>query len=53
MSPENLNQDRTEAEPPLYDVITLMGGGSIVRLVHRGEVYVLRVTRMGKLILTK
>ena len=42
-----------QAEPPLHDVIALTGGGSVARLVHRGEVYVLRITRMGRLILTK
>ena len=42
-----------DPEPPVHDVLTLTKGGSIARLVHRGEVYVLRVTRMGKLILTK
>lgn len=45
--------ERPESEPPMHDVLALMCGGSIARLVHRGEVYVLRVTRLGKLILTK
>lgn len=45
--------DKPDAEPPIHDVLALTKGGSIARLIHRGEVYVLRVTRMGKLILTK
>lgn len=31
----------------------LLGGGSAVRIEHRGAQYVLRATRAGKLILTK
>ncbi len=45
--------DTTDSPPPTHDVMTLTAGGSIARLIHRGEVYVLRVTRLGKLILTK
>lgn len=45
--------EKPEAEPPIHDVLTLTEGGSLARLVHRGEVYVLRITRLGKLILTK
>lgn len=53
-----VTEDRDSAEgsgaqPPVHDVTTLMAGGSLARLVHRGEVYVLRITRLGKLILTK
>ncbi len=45
--------EKPDQEPPIHDVSTLTKGGSIARLIHRGEVYVLRVTRLGKLILTK
>lgn len=38
---------------PVHDVLCLTSGGSLARLVHQGEVYLLRITRMGKLILTK
>lgn len=31
----------------------LFGAGREVRIVHRGLVYTLRLTRLGKLILTK
>jgi hemin uptake protein HemP len=35
------------------DVVSLLGGGREVVLVHRGERYRLRITANGKLILTK
>jgi hemin uptake protein HemP len=31
----------------------LLGGGNELRIEHNGEIYVLRQTRQGKLILTK
>jgi hemin uptake protein HemP len=31
----------------------LLGGGNELRIEHNGEIYVLRRTRQGKLILTK
>jgi hemin uptake protein HemP len=37
----------------VIDVTTLLGGRPEVRLVHRGVEYRLRVTRQGKLLLTK
>lgn len=52
-NPPPVMTDAPDPEVPMHDVLTLTKGGSIARLVHRGEVYVLRVTRMGKLILTK
>jgi len=39
--------------PATFDVATLLGGQQEVRLLHRGQEYRLRVTRQGKLILTK
>ncbi len=41
------------AEPPLHDAETLTQGGSLARIVLHGQVYSLRITRQGKLILTK
>jgi hemin uptake protein HemP len=38
---------------PVHDALTLTGGGLTARIVLRGEVYTLRITRLGKLILTK
>jgi hemin uptake protein HemP len=43
----------TQADVPIHDVLSLTAGGSLARLVHQGEIYVLRITRLGKLILTK
>lgn len=39
--------------PPVIPVSALLEGRPYVRLEHRGEYYLLRVTRNGKLILTK
>ncbi|WP_444870573.1 hemin uptake protein HemP [Rhodobacter capsulatus] len=40
--------------PPLHDARALTeGGGSLVRIVLDGVTYTLRITRNGKLILTK
>ena len=39
--------------PVTLDSSTLFAGGDEVRLVHRGQEYRLRITRQGKLILTK
>ncbi len=41
------------AKATMIDVQTLLAGRSEVRLVHRGEEYRLRITRQGKLLLTK
>jgi hemin uptake protein HemP len=43
----------TPTDVPVHDVLSLTAGGSLARLMHQGEVYVLRITRLGKLILTK
>jgi hemin uptake protein HemP len=50
---ENPISEPVTREPATHDVMALMAGGSMARLIHRGEVYVLRITRLGKLILTK
>lgn len=45
-----------EQSPPEDDCLVsadLLRGRKTVRIQHGGEVYVLRVTRSGKLILTK
>lgn len=41
------------AEPREVDVANIMGGARILHIRHRGERYILRVTRHNKLILTK
>lgn len=38
---------------PVHDALHLTGGGALARIVLSGQVYSLRVTRAGKLILTK
>lgn len=51
--PMMTEKPQTATEVPEHDVLALTGGGSLARLVHQGEVYLLRITRLGKLILTK
>jgi len=41
------------ADAPVIPVQRLLGPGRQVRLEHDGGIYVLRITRNGKLILTK
>jgi hypothetical protein len=41
------------ARPPLHDAESLTAGGALAQIVLRGQVYNLRITRAGKLILTK
>ena len=38
---------------PLHDARVLTEGGSLARILLDGQVYSLRITRAGKLILTK
>ncbi len=44
------NKSRT---PTVLETEALFAGGTELRLRHRGEEYRLRITRQGKLILTK
>ncbi|MEM8958954.1 MAG: hemin uptake protein HemP [Pseudomonadota bacterium] len=39
--------------PPLHDARTLTDGGQLAQINLDGQVYTLRITRAGKLILTK
>ncbi len=43
----------TDAAIPVHDATDLTGGGAQARIVLHGQVYALRITRAGKLILTK
>ena len=38
---------------PLHDALNLTDGGATARIHLNGQVYSLRITRQGKLILTK
>lgn len=38
---------------PLYDANTLTAGGRMAHIHLNGQIYSLRITRQGKLILTK
>jgi hemin uptake protein HemP len=42
-----------DAGVALVDTAALFAGATEVRLLHRGQEYRLRITRQGKLILTK
>lgn len=41
------------ASTPVHDAVTLTQGGAVAHIVLHGAVYCLRITRQGKLILTK
>lgn len=41
------------AASPTLESAELFRGSSLLRIAHRGETYLLRVTRQGKLLLTK
>ncbi|MCC1481963.1 hemin uptake protein HemP [Roseibaca sp. Y0-43] len=43
----------TEPSAPVHDVYTLTRGGNLAQIVLDGKTYQLRITRAGKLILTK
>ncbi|MEZ5685256.1 MAG: hemin uptake protein HemP [Paracoccaceae bacterium] len=38
---------------PAHSAENLCAGGHLANIVHNGQVYTLRITRQGKLILTK
>lgn len=38
---------------PIHDATTLTAGGRVARIHFNGQLYALRITRQGKLILTK
>ncbi len=40
-------------ELPLHDALALTSGGSVAQIRLNGMIYTLRITRAGKLILTK
>lgn len=44
---------RAEAAEPVHRAEDLIGPGGIARIVLRDQTYTLRLTRAGKLILTK
>jgi hemin uptake protein HemP len=41
------------ADAPRYDALDPTAGGTTARIALHGQVYALRITRAGKLILTK
>lgn len=43
----------TKEEVPLHDARTLTADQGIARILLDGQIYTLRITRAGKLILTK
>lgn len=47
----NLSADKTSV--PIYDARDLISDGSQAHILLDGQIYVLRITRAGKLILTK
>ncbi|AWD23596.1 hemin uptake protein HemP [Pseudogemmobacter blasticus] len=44
---------RAVETPPRHDAIELTGGGATAQILLNDQCYTLRITRQGKLILTK
>ena len=42
-----------ETAPPVHEAVALTAGGATAQIVLNGQTYTLRITRAGKLILTK
>ena len=53
MCVEKLVEKTTLNELPLHDAHDLTKGGSVAQIVLNKQLYTLRITRLGKLILTK
>lgn len=51
--PKTLEIDHSVKELPTYDAQHLVMGGDQARIVFEDKVYTLRITRAGKLLLTK
>ena len=47
------NTKAPEDDSPTYNAVELTKSGNIARIVLQNQVYTLRITRSGKLILTK
>ena len=45
--------DQPDQNLPIYDAKVLTGGGDLAHIVLGEQIYTLRITRAGKLILTK
>lgn len=45
--------DQSDAQIPVHEALTLTGGGVRAQIALSGQVYTLRITRAGGLILTK
>ncbi|MGC3937305.1 hemin uptake protein HemP [Roseobacter sp. EG26] len=51
--PKPLESTPEDPQPPAYDARMMVGDGTQARLVLDDQTYFLRITRAGKLILTK
>jgi hemin uptake protein HemP len=51
--PANIGERQDQGAGPVYTSEALLQGGWVARIDHAGERYTLRLTRQGKLILTK
>ncbi|NNU79137.1 hemin uptake protein HemP [Halovulum dunhuangense] len=51
--PTRLEEEARSSAPPIHRAEHLTDGGTQARIVLRDQVYTLRITRAGKLILTK
>lgn len=49
----NLQTTAVTARTPVYDAMKLTGGGASAVIVLEGQIYTLRITKAGKLVLNK
>ncbi|XDA98682.1 hemin uptake protein HemP [Sulfitobacter sp. LCG007] len=50
---ENATAQTHQEDTPVFDARHMTGSGGLAHIVLDGQVYTLRITRAGKLILTK
>ncbi|PKP84194.1 MAG: hemin uptake protein HemP [Alphaproteobacteria bacterium HGW-Alphaproteobacteria-2] len=49
----NMQNSAPTTRTPVYDALKLTGGGASAVIILGGQVYTLRITRAGKLLLNK
>lgn len=51
--PDTMTEAHSQGAPPLHDALALTAGGTTALIRLHDQTYSLRITRQGKLILTK
>ncbi|WP_417248155.1 hemin uptake protein HemP [Celeribacter sp.] len=48
-----IKEQSAPTKTPVHEAEKLTGGGQVAQILHDGQAYTLRITRLNKLILTK